>query len=715
MAKKAKKTQKKIISNAIADFERSEKKGSPERSVGDSYNGENSYTAKDIYVLEGLEPVRRRPGMYIGSTGVDGLHHLVWEVVDNSIDEAMAGFAKNIQVEILAENKIAVTDDGRGIPVDTHQKTKKSALETVLCTLHAGGKFGGKSYKVAGGLHGVGVSVVNALSKCLKAEIYRNNAIYTQEYSRGKSTTKVKKDGKSSHTGTKIIFEPDPEVFNEIKFDIKKILDHLRQQAYLTSGVTITVKDYRLEAIIPSYIFHFESGIITFARFLARNFKPLTDIFYVNREKDNIIVEISLLYVDDNESTELAFANNINTPEGGMHLTGFRSALTRVLNEYIKTNELMKNNDNGFIGDDVRDGLIAVLSIKLKEPQFEGQTKAKLGNPEARTAVEQVLGESLKEWLEIHKDDAKRIIEKCLLSARARQAAKKARENILRKGVLEGSSLPGKLADCISRNPENSELFLVEGESAGGSGKSARDRNTQAILPLRGKILNVEKARLDRMMASEEIKNLIIALGTSISEDFNLDKLRYHKIIIMADADTDGAHIRTLLLTLFFRYFKPIIEGGYLYIAQPPLYRIQKGKEIFYAYLESEKDKILNSLTGKKEITITAKPSKVRKLKLITEGEEEAVFEVKTETEQKSEEGENIKGINIQRYKGLGEMNPDQLWETTMNSSTRTMKQVTIEDAEEADRLFDILMGEEVLPRKKFIEAYAQKVKNLDI
>lgn len=695
MAKKTKETQIKITSNTI--------------------DGENSYTAKDIYVLEGLDPVRRRPGMYIGSTGVDGLHHLVWEVVDNSIDEAMADFAKNIQVEILAENRIAVTDDGRGIPVDIHQKTKKSALETVLCTLHAGGKFGGKSYKVAGGLHGVGVSVVNALSKYLKAEVYRNNTIYTQEYSRGKPTTKVKKDGKSSHTGTKITFEPDPEVFNEIKFDIKKILDHLRQQAYLTPGVTITVKDYRSETTTPSYIFHFESGIITFARYLARNFKPLTDIFYVNREKDNIIVEISLLYVDDNESTELAFANNINTPEGGMHLTGFRSALTRVLNDYIKTNGLMKNNDNGFIGDDVRDGLVAVLSIKLKEPQFEGQTKAKLGNPEARTAVEQVLGESLKEWLEIHKDDAKRIIEKCLLSARARQAAKKARENVLRKGVLEGSSLPGKLADCISRNPENSELFLVEGESAGGSGKSARDRNTQAILPLRGKILNVEKARLDRMMTSEEIKNLIIALGTSISEDFNIDKLRYHKIIIMADADTDGAHIRTLLLTLFFRYFKPIIEGGYLYIAQPPLYKIQKGKEIFYAYLENEKDKILNKLTGKKEVTIAAKPSKVRKLKLVAEGEEEAVFEVTTGTEQKPGEEENLKGINIQRYKGLGEMNPDQLWETTMNSSTRTMKQVNIEDAEEADRLFDILMGEEVLPRKKFIEAYAQRVKNLDI
>jgi DNA gyrase subunit B len=678
-------------------------------------NGENSYTAKDIYVLEGLEPVRRRPGMYIGSTGVDGLHHLVWEVVDNSIDEAMAGFAKNIQVEILAENKIAVTDDGRGIPVDIHQKTKKSALETVLCTLHAGGKFGGKSYKVAGGLHGVGVSVVNALSKFLQAEVYRNNTIYTQEYSRGKPTTKVKKDGKSSHPGTKITFEPDPEVFKEIKFDLKKILDHLRQQAYLTPGVTIKVKDERTGATLPSYMFHFESGIVTFARYLARNFKPLTDIFYVNREKDNIIVEVSLLYVDDNESTELAFANNINTPEGGMHLTGFRSALTRVLNDYIKTNGLMKNNDNGFIGDDVRDGLVAVLSIKLKEPQFEGQTKAKLGNPEARTAVEQVLGDSFKEWLEIHKDDAKRIIEKCLLSARARQAAKKARENILRKGALEGSSLPGKLADCISRNPENAELFLVEGESAGGSGKLARDRNTQAILPLRGKILNVEKARLDRMMASEEIKNLIIALGTSISEDFNLNKLRYHKIIIMADADVDGAHIRTLLLTLFFRYFKPIIEGGYLYIAQPPLYKIQKGKEIFYAYLENEKDKILSNLTGKKEIKIIAKPSKVRKLKLVAEGEEEAVFEVKTETEQKSGEGENLKGINIQRYKGLGEMNPDQLWETTMNPATRMMKKVAIKDAEEADRLFDILMGEEVLPRKKFIEAYAQKVKNLDI
>ncbi len=676
---------------------------------------ENSYTARDIYVLEGLEPVRRRPGMYIGSTGVDGLHHLIWEVVDNSIDEAMAGFAKNIVIEILAENQVAVTDDGRGIPVDIHPKTKKSALETVICTLHAGGKFGGKSYKVAGGLHGVGVSVVNALSTHLKAEVYRNNTIYTQEYSRGKPTSKVKKSGQSKHTGTKITFEPDPEVFKEINFDIKKILDHLRQQAYLTPSVTISLKDYRPSVVIPSYTFHFESGIIAFVRYLARETKSLTDIFYVNKEKDNIIVEISLLYIDDNESLELAFANNIHTPEGGMHLTGFRSALTRVLNDYAKTNDLIKNGDNGFVGDDVRDGLVAVLNIKLKEPQFEGQTKAKLGNPEARTSVEQVLSDSLKEWLEIHKEDAKRIIEKCLLSARARQAAKKARENILRKGALEGSSLPGKLADCISRKPEESELFIVEGESAGGSGKSARDRNTQAILPLRGKILNVEKARLDRMMTSEEIKNLIIALGTSISEDFNLDKLRYHKIIIMADADVDGAHIRTLLLTLFFRYFKPVIEGGYLYIAQPPLYRIQKAKEVFYAYTDNDKDKILANLIGKKEVkTPTKLTSKVRKLKLVQEGEEEAVFEVKSESETAFSD-EELKGINIQRYKGLGEMNPDQLWATTMDPNQRMMKQVTIEDAEEADRLFDILMGEEVLPRKKFIEAYAQKVKNLDI
>ena len=679
----------------------------------------NSYTAKDIYVLEGLEPVRRRPAMYIGSTGVDGLHHLIWEVVDNSIDEAMAGFAKNILIEIKAENEVTVIDDGRGIPVDIHKKTKKSALETVLTTLHAGGKFGGKSYKVAGGLHGVGVSVVNALSGHLRADICRDGILYSQEYSRGKAITKLKKVGKSNQKGTRIVFKPDPEIFKEIKFDTKKILDHLRQQAYLTPGVTIRFKDCRQNTKLSSYTFHFESGIIALIKYLARNYQSLTrNVFYVSQEKDGILVEVSLVYVDDNESTELSFANNIYTPEGGMHLTGFRSALTRSLNDYAKEQEIFKNGNNGFIGDDTREGLIAVISVKLKEPQFEGQTKAKLGNPEARTVVEQIAGESFKEFLEINKEDAKRIIEKSLLSARAREAARKARENILRKGILEGVTLPGKLADCISRKAEESELFIVEGDSAGGSSKMGRNRNTQAILPLRGKILNIEKSRFDKMMSSEEIKSLIVALGTAISEDFNIDKLRYHKIIITSDADVDGAHIRTLLLTLFFRYFRPIIDSGYLYIAQPPLYRIQKGKEFHYAYTESEKQKVLEKIQGKAERKGKETPkSKVRKLKLVSKDKEESILAVEEESAPESEisDLEGMKGISIQRYKGLGEMNPDQLWETTMDPEKRVLKQVTIEDAEEADRLFDILMGKEVLPRKKFIQAYAQKVKNLDV
>ena len=1204
---------------------------------------ENSYSAKDIYVLEGLEPVRRRPGMYIGSTGVDGLHHLIWEVVDNCIDEAMGGYAKNINVEILKENRVAITDDGRGIPVDIHKKTKKSALETVMCTLHAGGKFGGKSYKVAGGLHGVGISVVNALSTYLQAEICRDGILYSQEYKKGKPTTKLKKIGKCDKPGTKIIFEPDPEIFKEIKFDTKKILDHLRQQAYLTSGTTIKFKDYRNGAIIPSYTFYFESGIITLVKYLARNTHYLTNnVFYTKQEKEGILVEVALLYTDDSESTEKAFANNIHTPEGGMHLTGFRSALTRTLNDYAKEQGIFKNGDIGFAGEDTREGLVAVISVKLREPQFEGQTKAKLGNPEARTAVEQVIGENFREFLEINKEDAKKILEKSLLSARARQAAKKARENILRKGVLEGMTLPGKLADCISKNAEESELFIVEGDSAGGSSKMGRNRNTQAILPLKGKILNVEKSRFDRMMTSDEIKALIVALGTAISEDFNIDKLRYHKIIIMTDADsvaydtpififdkqqqrlklvkagefienqcqdteryqvfacdidnktfslrdiektirhplrgslyeiktrygykmkitschnvfvyrdenfitvpttklkigdkivfptsmpqlnqkikidiipllkhseeaknvqvkvlasemkcipgdawidfdskywrklqlkrerkgvsrkilgatigvyttvleqwelkidnvmpryrvfkkylselnleekkvlanasayiplssfsedsdaveyyfknhtrklkvvfdinedfayllgfyigdgsfafqkknpnrfvislgrdkklyspqlikainnvlgakafidkkndnnnelvfhsyefklilrslgllgkksydkfvpeeifsvdakiqqaflrgylesdgsivvksckkkldvkltftttskdlldgvillfrqlgvfpestvrfskdhprkdgvmiksnypgylvsvrgisqleklkdvwknhkkskalkdylikadrrrssykkiytgdsallpitsikkikaetpfvydfavkkdenfvagtggfllhnTDGAHITSLLLTLFFRYFRPIIEAGYLYIAQPPLYRIQKGKEFHYAYTETEKQKVLERIQDvveeKKE---KSSKSKVRKLKLVEEGKSEAVLAVEKDESSKDSHDKLMKGISIQRYKGLGEMNPDQLWDTTMDPEKRVLKQVTIEDAEEADRLFDILMGKEVLPRKKFIQAYAKKVRNLDI
>lgn len=681
---------------------------------------ELTYTAKDIYVLEGLEPVRRRPGMYIGSTGLEGLHHLIWEVVDNSIDEATAGYAKNILVEILKENKISITDDGRGIPVDIHPKTKKSALETVMCTLHAGGKFGGQSYKVAGGLHGVGVSVVNALSEHLIAEVCREGILYKQEYSRGKPLNKVLKNGRCLKSGTKITFQPDPEIFKEIKFDIKRILDHLREQAYLTPNLTITVKDYREKALIPSYLFHFESGIKAFINYLSRDYQRITkNLFYVSSEKDNILTEIALVYIEDQETLELSFANNIHTPEGGMHLTGFRAALTRVLNDYAKEQGFLKNEESSFTGEDVREGLVAIISIKLREPQFEGQTKAKLGNPEARLAVEKIMSESFKEYLEINKEDAKKIIEKCLLSSRARQAAKKAKENILRKGALEGTTLPGKLADCISKKAESAELFIVEGESAGGSAKLARDRNFQAILPLKGKILNVEKARFDKMMTSEEIKALIIALGTTIGEDFDLDKLRYHKIIIMSDADSDGAHIRTLLLTLFFRYFREIIENGHLYIAQPPLYRLQKGKEIYYAYTEEEKDKIIKQITKvSSKLTEKDKKEKVYKLKVIEEDEEGRILSVEpSESKEKLEENkeEKITGLNIQRYKGLGEMNPDQLWETTMDPKRRILKKVTIEDAEEADRLFDILMGEEVLPRKTFIQAYAQKVKNLDI
>jgi len=668
-----------------------------------------SYTAKDIEVLEGLEPVRKRPGMYIGSTGPEGLHHLIYECVDNAIDEALAGYAKNIEVCLYENNRVSIEDDGRGIPVDIHQKTKKSALETVLCTLHAGGKFSSKVYKVSGGLHGVGVSVVNALSKYLRAEVYRNGFVYYQEYSRGKPLIPIKKNGKTKKRGTKILFEPDPEIFPEIKFDIKKIIDHLKYQAFLTPQIVIRIKDFRENKVIPSYVLSFEKGVLSFLSSIIRDYKKITeDMFYVSKEKEGVFVEIALAYVDDTDTVEFSFANNIYTPEGGMHLTGFRSALTRVLNNYGKEIGILK--EDSLIGDDVREGLVVIVSVKLPEPQFEGQTKSKLGNPYVRTIVEQVFSESFKEWLDIHKEDGKRILEKCLLTAQARLAAKKAKENILRKGVLEGASLPGKLADCITKKAEEAELFIVEGDSAGGSAKTARDRNTQAILPLRGKILNVEKARLEKMMSSEEIKALIIALGAAILENFDLDKLRYHKIIIMTDADSDGAHIRTLLLTLFYRYFKPIILNNYLYIAQPPLYKIQFGKNIYYAYTESEKEKILEEILGKKKEN---QKNKGKKLKVVAQEKGEVILEPEKESIKESEE--SLKGVSIQRYKGLGEMNPLELWETTMDPKKRILKQVTIEDAEEADKLFDILMGEEVLPRKKFIQAYAQKVKNLDI
>jgi len=637
-------------------------------------SADNNYTAKDIYVLEGLEPVRKRPGMYIGSTGVDGLHHLIWEVVDNSIDEAIAGYAKNIDVVILLGNKVKVTDDGRGIPVETHKQTKKSALETVMTTLHAGGKFGGQSYKVSGGLHGVGVSVVNALSKWLKAEVCRDGYVWAQEYERGKAITKVKKTDKCNHTGTTVTFDPDPEVFKEINFDGKRILDHLREQAYLTRGVKIIFRDERSDPP-ASYTFYFEGGIVSFVNFLVHDEKPIHDnVFYISKTVEDILVETAFQYTEDIAPEELSFANNIHTGEGGMHLTGFRTALTRTLNDYARKNGYIKESEENLTGDDVREGLSVVLSVKLREPQFEGQTKARLGNPEARTAVEAAIGDSLGEWLEKNPTDARKILEKTILASKARKAAKAARETVLRKGILEGLALPGKLADCSSKDPSESELFIVEGDSAGGSAKQGRDRRFQAILPLRGKILNVEKARIDKILAFKEIRALVIAMGTAIAEEFNISKLRYHRVVIMTDADVDGAHIRTLLLTLFFRYFPELINQGHIYIAEPPLYKISSGKRNEYAYTDEDKEEILSAFKKDKMLN-----------------------------------------PNIQRYKGLGEMNPDQLWETTMNPENRTMKKVMVEDAEKANKVFDVLMGDEVAPRKRFIQMHAKTVKNLDI
>ncbi len=641
----------------------------------------SNYGAEDIYVLEGLDPVRKRPGMYIGSTGVDGLHHLIWEVVDNSIDEAMAGYAGTISITFLPNHQVKVTDDGRGIPVDIHKQTKTSALETVMTTLHAGGKFGGDSYKISGGLHGVGVSVVNALSVHVKAEICRDGHVWTQEYKRGKAVAKIAKGKKCKETGTSITFTPDKEIFNDEsgelpEFNWKRILTHLRQQAYLIKGVRINIKDQREddETLHEDYTFYFDSGIRSYVSYLNRDLEPQhSNIFYVTKEDEDkkILVEASLQYVNDLQSREMSFANNIYTPEGGMHLTGFRTALTRTLNEYAKKNNLIKEGDDNFTGDDVREGITIVLSIKLSEPQFEGQTKAKLGNPEARTATESIFAEAFSYFLEENPKDAKEIINKVTLALRSRKAARAAKENVLRKGALEGLTLPGKLADCQTRKASESELFIVEGDSAGGSCKQARDRKFQAILPLRGKVMNVERARFDRMLGASGIKDLIIALGAAIADDFDIEKLRYHRIIIATDADVDGSHIRTLLLTLFYRYFQPVVDAGYLYIAQPPLYKIHHGKKIEYAYNESQKDKIL---------------------------------------------ADEFKGISptVQRYKGLGEMNPSQLWETTMDPENRVLKQVTVEDTEEANRTFDILMGKEVGPRKIFIQTNA-KTAEIDV
>jgi DNA gyrase subunit B len=690
-------------------------------------NKKQSYTAQDIQVLEGLDPVRKRPGMYIGSTGPAGLHHMVWEVFDNSLDEAMAGFAKNIKVELLPDHRVRVNDYGRGIPVEKHKQTGVSTLETVLTVLHAGGKFDGSAYKVSGGLHGVGVSVVNALSSYLKAEVIRDGELWEQEYERGKPKKPVKKVGSAKGSGTIITFEADAEIFKDREFNLTEILNHLRQQAYLSRGVKITVIDAREPVQVAAsssskggpvnhvYTFYFEGGIVSYVAFLNKHHDSVhKEIFYVGKDQDNIFVEVSMQYIEDLTTREISFANNIHTTEGGTHVTGFKSSITRSLNDYARKNSFLKEKDDNLSGDDVREGLTAIISVKLREPQFEGQTKAKLGTLEARSVVESVMNMEFPDWLERNPNDARQIIEKVILASKARLAAKAARETVLRKGAMDGLSLPGKLKDCSSRDPSECELFLVEGDSAGGTATQGRDRHFQAILPLRGKILNVEKTRIDKMLASEQIRNLIIAMGTAIADEFDISKLGYHKIVIMTDADVDGAHIRTLLLTLFFRYFPKLIEAGHIYIAQPPLYRIAKGTSVSYVYSDEEKDKALREL---EKLALAKAADKVNSKKT---GDWE-VTSIKTdggevvELEESSDLTTKISGLSIQRYKGLGEMNAEQLWETTMNPENRVLWQVTVEDAEAANQAFDMLMGSDVAPRKKFIQTHAKSVENLDV
>ena len=673
--------------------------------------GGSSYSAENIQVLEGLDPVRKRPGMYIGSTGADGLYHLIWEVVDNSIDEAMGGHATLVTIELLEGNTVKVDDNGRGIPVETHKQTKKSALETVMTTLHAGGKFGGEGYKVSTGLHGVGVSVVNALSSYMKVEVRREGGLYAQEYKKGVPAAKVKKVGAAKGTGTTVTFTPDAGIFAEmIQYDRNRILEHLRQQAYLTRGVTMRLIDRR-EAVPFIYNFHFEGGLLAFVRYLYEDHGEekiiQRDVFYIQKESGGVEVEAAFVYTEDIETREMSFANNVYTVDGGMHLTGFRSALTRGLNDYARVENVLKEKDENLTGDDVREGMVAVVSVRLREPQFEGQTKGRLGSPEARAAVETVVGEALKEFLEKHPADARNVLEKCLLAAKARKAAKAAKDTVLRKGVLDGLTLPGKLADCITRKAEEAEIFIVEGDSAGGTAKQGRNRRYQAILPLRGKILNVEKARIDKMLASQEIRSLVIAMGTSIAETFDMEKLRYHKIVIMTDADVDGAHIRTLLLTLFYRYFSQVVTNGYLYVAQPPLYKINRGKEFKYAYSEEEKDEIMKDFAKMADKKGAVEEKKKEK--------EEAVGRAEGQTTNEDVEQTSTRGVNIQRYKGLGEMNADQLWETTMDPEKRILKKVTVRQAEEADKMFDILMGGDVEPRKRFIQTHALDVVEIDV
>ncbi len=648
-----------------------------------------NYSSEQIQVLEGLEPVRKRPGMYIGGTGRDGLHHLVKEIADNAVDEAIAGYADSLWVTLQEDGGIRVRDNGRGIPVDKHAKTGKSALETVLTVLHAGGKFGGGGYKVSSGLHGVGLSVVNALSTKLIAEVHKDGKLYRQEYERGVPLSAIKKVGSTDQTGTEIIFYPDETIFEEVDIEYDWTVDYLRHQAYLTKGLRTQVTD---EKTNKKYAFYFEGGISSYVRHLNLGKDVIDDdVFYVEKQVEDSMVEISVQYAETYTETVKSFANNVYNPDGGTHLTGFRAALTRVINDYARKNGLIKEKDDNLSGEDTREGLTSVILVKLPDPQFEGQTKNKLGNPEVRGYVEQVLNEYFAYYLEEHPAVAKKIVGKALLAARARKAARAARENIIRKGVLEGSGLPGKLADCSSRDPSNSELYIVEGDSAGGSAKSGRDSKTQAILPLRGKVLNVERARLDKMLANNEIVTLIKALGVGIEEQFSLDGLRYHRIIIMTDADVDGSHISTLLLTFFFRHMRPIIEGGHLYLAKPPLYLLKgSGSKKWYAFSDDERDGIVKDLIAKRKdkgTTINDEDDKRRQAGL----------------------------TDVQRYKGLGEMDAEQLWQTTMNPENRVLVQVRLDDAEKADAIFSKLMGTEVDLRKNFIQTHAKFVKDLDV
>ncbi len=665
----------------------------------------SNYGADQIQILEGLEPVRKRPGMYIGTTGPDGLNHLITEIFDNSRDEAMAGHANNIEVAFLADNVIRVADNGRGIPVDVHKTTKVSALETIMTTLHAGGKFGGddSGYKVSGGLHGVGASVVNALSVYTRAEVHSGGSRYVQEYNIGKPKASVKKVGSSDYNGTTITFQPDPTIFETVIFDYKRTVNHMRQQAYLVNGLKISVVDAREFSLkdipegvqylgdsnleTPSKSFYFEGGLRSLVAYQNKIQTAVhKNIFHIQQDVGDVNVEVALQYVDDISPRIHAFANTISNPEGGTHVTGFKTALTRSLNSYLKKQKTSSKDMESFTGEDVLEGITAVISVKMPEIQFEGQTKAKLGSVEARGAVESAFGEAFSYFLEENPDDAKAIIQKATLAVKARKAAKAAKDSVLRKGALEGMTLPGKLADCQTKSAEESELFIVEGDSAGGTAKVGRDRRTQAVLPLRGKILNVERARLDRMLSSEQIKNLVVALGTAIGDTFDISKLRYHKVIIATDADVDGAHIATLLLTLFYRYFRPIVDGGYLYIAQSPLYKITKGKEVKYLYSEEEKKIHLGD----------------------DEPEEEEFDEEGNPIDEDDGKTKRTPKIRVQRYKGLGEMNADELKETTMDKSNRVLKQVSITDGEEADRVFDMLMGKDVPARKSFITTNAR-------